>query len=229
MTRLEWEVLIQSELDNGTLEGQMMHCLSYAPDFIRRGRNVLRKGFYDPTLLTEVDMQYRRMKEVLARMKLRMLSVEVPAADREIDLTGQAFLYALYQRGYGLGIFVAIIMNCILTALDISVDELNNQAAIWAEEVLDIAHQAQIYRPLGAGYVILSLLAAFAGATDLSTRSQVVALIEDYHHDFQWSIDAKVFENLNSVTGRILICEPNVQPLPAMQTWEDLFSVGCTA
>lgn len=206
-----------------------MHCLSYAPAFIRRGRDVLRNGFHDPTLLTEVDIQYQRMKEVLTKMKLRMMSVEVPAADKDIDLTGQGFLYALYQRGYGLGIFVAIILNCIMTALDTHVDELNLEAAIWAEEVLDIAHQAQIYRPLGAGYVIISLLAAFAGATDPRTRSQVVALIEDYHHDFQWSIEARVFENLNSVTGRILICEPDVPPLPAMQTWEDLFSVGCAA
>lgn len=229
MTRLEWEVLIQSELDDGTLEGQMMHCLSYAPDFIRRGRNVLRHGFYDPTLLTEVDIQYHRMKEVLAGMKLRMLSVEIPAADQVIDMTGQAFLYALFQRGYGLGLFVGTILNCILMALGANISELSMEAATWADEALDIARQAQIYRPLGAGWVIISLLAAFAGATDPRTRSQVIALIEDYHHDFQWSVEAKVFEDLKSVTGRILICEPDLPSLPAMQTWEDLFSVGCTA
>lgn len=229
MSRLEWETLIQNELDDGSLEGQMMHCLSYGPGFIQRGRDVLRKGFFDPTLVTEVDIQYQRMKDVLVAMHARMLTAEVPAADKVIDMSAQDFLHALYQRSYALGLFVAIILNCTLTALSITDnDELNKESADFADEIVRIAHETQRYRPLGAAYIIICLMGAFAAAGDRSTRLQIVALIQDYHTDFQWSVEAKVFEELNKVSGRLLICEPDLPSVSAMQKWEELFAVGCS-
>lgn len=229
MTPLEWESLIQNELDEDSIDGQMMHCLSYCPPFIRRGRDVLRRGFYDPTLSTEVDIQYQRMRKIVAEMHARMMTVEAPAADKVIDLDALDFLHAMYQRSYGLGLFVAVILNCILAALGAAEDnELEKEVAYYNNEIVRVAHEAQRYRPLGAGYVILCLMVAFAAATDQSIRLQIINLIHDYHTDFQWSVEARIFEELGSVSGRFLICEPAQPSKLTMQTWDDLFSITCS-
>jgi len=39
----EWKTLVESELDEGTPEGQMMRCLAKAPDIMQRGRASLRE------------------------------------------------------------------------------------------------------------------------------------------------------------------------------------------
>lgn len=229
MSPLEWETLIQNELDDGSLEGQMMHCLSYCPRFIQRGREVLRHGGFDPTLVTEVDIQYQKMKEIVTGMHARMLTAEEPALNKVIDMRAQDFWHALYQRSYALSLFVAIVLNCTLTALCTTTDdELNKESADFSNEIVRIAHQAQRYRPLGAAYVIICLMAAAAAATEQSVRLQVVSLIHDYHTDFQWSVEAKVFEDLNNATGRFLICEPKSPFSSPMQSWEELFSCGCS-
>lgn len=229
MSSLEWETLIQNELDDGSLDSQMLHCLSYCVLYIRRGRDVLRNGVFDSTLQTEVDIQYQRIKEIIVGMHARMMSAKVPAADKIIDMSEFDFLHAMYQRSYALGLFVAIILNCVLTALGaVDDDELNREAADFSDEIVRIAHQAQRYRPLGAAYVIICLMAAFAASTDQLTRREIVGLIKDYQGDFQWSIEAKVFEDLDNVAGRFLICEPPSSSSAAMQKWEELFSLGCS-
>lgn len=227
MSPREWELLIQNQFNHAaSFEGQFMHTLSYAPGFIRRGRDVLEEGIFDPTLVTEIDIQYRRMKGILNGLQSRLMTVKAPLVDDELDLTQKRFFHGVYQRGYALGLFVAIVLNCVLTALNVNAPQMNIESMQYSKEIIKIAREAHIYRPLGAAYNILCLLAAFGGATDVATRLEVVVLMEDYHRDFGWEMEPKRFKELQQAAGKLITCEPNA-PSTAMLKLKDLFAAYC--
>lgn len=53
------------------------------------------------------------------------------------------------------------------------------------EETLEHAAQSNVYRPVGAGYVILCLYAAWAATPDPQLSLSVELALLDYHGDFK--------------------------------------------
>lgn len=110
-------------------------------------------------------------------------------------------LYAHYQRIYGLALFVACIFNRLLRSLSEAsssssttstsssprsdIPDLEREAIHFVQEILSLAQDATIFRPLGASYVVLILIAAWIGTSDADepTKMQIEAWLQIYGSD----------------------------------------------
>lgn len=94
-------------------------------------------------------------------------------------------MHAHYQRTYGIGLAIAILFNCIFCALSTNDNTLAAESASFARELAALARRATIYRPIGSGYLILCLAAAWGGTTDPQMRSTLESVMDDYQQDFR--------------------------------------------
>ena len=94
--------------------------------------------------------------------------------------TGHAF----HQRNLGIALFMLIVQNCVLQKYEEDIDDLQQEAYELSREVIIIAKKAQRYRPLGASYALLCLMAAYIGMTEVAARTEIMSLYMDYRRDF---------------------------------------------
>jgi hypothetical protein len=57
-------------------------------------------------------------------------------------------------------------------------------SSAWSEDIIKLAKEATIYRPIAASYMSLCLIAAWGGSKDDETRSEVKKNLEDCLEDF---------------------------------------------
>jgi hypothetical protein len=74
--------------------------------------------------------------------------------------------------------------NCMLQALDPNNDTYPTESRSLVEETLLHAQESNMFRPVGAGYVMMCLAAAWAAATDPQLRFRVETCLLDYQGDF---------------------------------------------
>ena len=102
-------------------------------------------------------------------------------------------LYAHLQRSYGLALTVLIILNCIVRALCPEEEtSLEIESAYFAKEIVALAEDVKIFRPLGSSYMLLCLTTAWIGTSDLETKKLAEALLEDYQSDFPGMKEARL-------------------------------------
>jgi hypothetical protein len=178
----EWKTLVESEIDEGTPEGQMMRCLAKAPSLMQRGRAGLRDQVDLTAVVSETRQQYSILKEILQEMEDRYNTVRDDGIPRSTIMLTK--VHAHYQRIYGLALAVCLIFNCIYRALDPAYMELDIDAKDFSEKVLCLAEEAAPYRPLGASYILLCLITAWCGSRDEGTKQLVEAAYVDYRMDF---------------------------------------------
>lgn len=189
-TPKQWKKIVENELDGSTCEGVVMSCLAKAPDLIERGTIALREGADLEGLITEANCQYVILKELLGDLYTILLSLEKVSAESRSPKTGYGFcrplpkIYAYHQRLYGFALTFCMVFNCILKALDSNNAELDMEAADYCNIALDLAEQANMYRPLGSSWAILSLLGAWCCSRDDSTDAVVEGVLADYVLDF---------------------------------------------
>lgn len=181
----QWKILVGNQLDEGTPEGRMMRCLAKAPDLMQRGRASLRGFVGLEVLISETRLEYRILKGILGEMEARYNSVNT-VQDHGFSLLSSlpVQIHAHYQRMYGLALAICLIFNCICKAIDPNGFDLNIDSERYSKEVLQLAEEAAIYRPLGASYILLCLLAAWCGSSDKKTRKLVEVAYVDYRSDF---------------------------------------------
>jgi hypothetical protein len=135
---------------------------------------------------------------ILGELKVRTVEAETSlSAMPETFMT--RILRAHYLRTHGIGIAITTFFNCILQALDPS-DYTCLLESIWlVEDTLIHAQKSNMHRPVGAGYVLLCLSAAWVVTEDPQLRSMVEAALFDYHGDFVAHHGAKISRELERV------------------------------
>lgn len=167
----------------------MMRCLARVPVLDPRRRSPLcRPKDRDQDLLNETRIEYQKMIAILRELRERVKTVEDLTAEQISPTDGDALLraYYIYQRSYGLGLAVAIILNRLLNDYDNENGELDSESTQFSKEIVVIAQHSHRYRPLGSCYLVLCLASAWIGTSDEATKSLAWTQLIDYRHDFEW-------------------------------------------
>ena len=195
----EWDELITNEYDSHTPEGRILRNLSKGPNLMHQGREIINTAS-DPTpLYNEIHSIYQSCQKDLSELRTQatnndILTTNLQGVPRHSQKFVSEFFYAHYQRTYGIGLVVTLFFNCMLGALGSHGDMVNgygcsdvieNDAAYFAEEVLALAERSEIYRPIGAGYLLICLSAAWAATNDPFLKARVMVVLNDYHSDFR--------------------------------------------
>ena len=107
-------------------------------------------------------------------------------------------LHTRYQAAYGILLTLAIIANSILRAFDPYDISLVEESATFFNEIMALAEHASQYRPLGASYIPMCLIAAWAATNDTSRRAEVEKMLAEYQTDMagaRWMDGAIWLEN----------------------------------
>ncbi|KAJ5928939.1 hypothetical protein N7466_007895 [Penicillium verhagenii] len=196
LTQKEWDELVTNEFDQNTPEGRILQCLAHGPDLGRRARHVLQVGM-DPTYTrAEICTLYQTCKENLHELKSRAINNDISAIDmtnvpKATEKHVREFFYAHYQRTYGIGLVVTLFFNCMLGALvaddlgDESGQIVSADGTKLAAEVLALADRSVIYRPIGAGYLLICLTAAWAATREPVLKAKIMTALNDFNGDFK--------------------------------------------
>jgi len=131
---------------------------------------------------------YRATKESLVELRRFVAATDPDATGIAVTSSLSSFLpstgHAFHQRHLGIALFMIIVQNCVLQRYEEDTAELEQEAYNFSIEVFDIANKAQCYRPLGASYALLCLMAAYMGMTEAVARTEILSLYIDYRRDF---------------------------------------------
>ncbi|OQE47117.1 hypothetical protein PENCOP_c001G03365 [Penicillium coprophilum] len=180
----EWDTLVTNDFDLNQPEGQLLRCLAQAPVFIKRGKRAIRNGEDLTPLKNEVRPIYEKCRLILAELKERTVEDETSELIPRTETFMTRILRAHYLRTYGMGIAITTFFNCILQALNPSDYACILESRSLVIETLVHAQKSNIHRPVGAGYVIMCLSAAWVVNSDPHLRSMVEAALIDYFGDF---------------------------------------------
>lgn len=190
MTQQQWKDLVYNQIDIDTVDGQMMKCLAQIPDLMQRARHALKSPLQPALTLLGIQEEVRALRDSLLP---NLKSLRERWMDTDSSLVMQypgfvqhrAIIHAHYSRSYGLALALAIILNCMLAALDCNTPEISEGSAQLSDEVIILADVVDQYRPLGTTYMILSLAAAWVGATDPAKKAIIETRLTDYQNDVQ--------------------------------------------
>lgn len=164
--------------------------LSQAPDLMRRGREALQTGADLTSVRDEVWTIYQNCKANLRKLQIRASENIITEFDisqtpvREQALV-RSFMYAHYERTYGIGLTISLFFNCLLGALGVHDGGSLFDANYFSEEVLALADRSAIWRPIGTGYLIICFSVAWAATSDPLLRARLLAAIYDYGADLR--------------------------------------------
>ncbi len=218
MSERQWEELVFSEFDDSTRFGVAMKCLGRVPGFMARGRSALlptERGEWELEILrVEMEECYVLVKEILAELKndLEAAQAGLSPANTSVCLglataRRSKLLWAHWQRLYGLGISIVLVFNTILQAVTLDRSpELIIDARQLSEEVLDLAEQAQVFRPLGASFVGICLATAWCACEELRPELEEVGL--DYRRDFRAEEEEDLKSEMAGWSRRLRLLEP---------------------
>ncbi|KAJ5093942.1 hypothetical protein N7456_009803 [Penicillium angulare] len=200
LTPTEWDELVRNEFDANTPEGRILQNLAKGPHLMRQGRQILQTASDPTNIYNEVRTLYQECKKDLQELRSRAIdnsasSIDMTGVPKDKEKFVIEFFYAHYQRTYGIGLVVTLFFNCILNSLEeymaLSLGmnggdfTLQIDANYLAEEVLELAERSVIHRPVGAGYLIICLTAAWAATSDLVLKEKLRFALNDYHGDFK--------------------------------------------
>lgn len=84
---------------------------------------------------------------------------------------------------------------------------------VFCEEVVDLADKAGIYRPLGASYVLLCVMAAWCSCSDFEMRVRLEEILVDYQGDTVSKSSASVEGELQSWFRRLRLLDVDNCPM----------------
>lgn len=157
-----------------------MRCLAKLPDIMDRGRKLRRGDWKYSTLLHDARSNYQAMLAVVGELHDLLVAVKQPTENNTMRLSYLPLVYAQRNRFYGLGLSIAIMLNCVLRAIDTNESDLSKDSDKFSRDILDLSEAASMHRPLGAAYMELCLIAAWVGTTDYSVRSLVEIELSKY-------------------------------------------------
>ncbi|OJJ50390.1 hypothetical protein ASPZODRAFT_57642 [Penicilliopsis zonata CBS 506.65] len=183
----EWAALVDHELARSNTIGQMLLCLAQIPVITQRGRDMSARG--DRTGITALRDETKTLYQ-MSKVLLDTQQLEYAGVPRSSATGDMPFAYAHYQRMYGLGLTIVMIINVALRAFGVDEGGEEEDAAIQLESVdfsrqlLSLAREAAIYRPLGASYTFVGLMVAWMQKQDHTLRLEVEQEMESYTREF---------------------------------------------
>jgi hypothetical protein len=201
----DWKNIVENELDGVSCEGRMMRCLARVPDLMQRGRDAMEGGGSILELRDESRSLYHTMKAVLRDLHDRFMNQTANGASQPAIVAVK--LDAHYQRSYALGLAITIILNCVLSGFDAQDISLGKESTHFSREIIVLADQAAIYRPIAASYISLCAIAAWGGATDDATKAEAKNVLVDYLLDFSYAKVVVPAAELERIFRRLRLTE----------------------
>lgn len=178
----EWISLVGNELDADYPEGKLMRYLAYVPNILNRARAATDRDEI-ATLRGRMKPIYDASQKLLCQLQKNWAEGPSPKPN---DTLQNVILHAYYQRAYGVGLLIVTILNWVLRAITPPLDAimLITDSTHLVTQTLELARLANIYRPLGAGYMIVVLSMSWVAASNDNEKMAVNALLQDYQQDF---------------------------------------------
>lgn len=160
---------------------------------LSRVRDVLDRAKNNPDglaglLIFQAEMKslYTKTRRICDILRAELKAVENPSKNGPPNPHGlpPAWIHPHIQRFYGLAITIALYMNYGAVVLRTPDLALISDATYLVLEIIDVAENANQYRPFGAAYVMLGLIAASMVVDDPFMQELLHSWIEDYRHDF---------------------------------------------
>lgn len=202
----EWQMLVNVNSQGDTPEDQMMRCLAHLREFLylRRNSGSGQDELLDHTL--DLRSHYQEMKDISTGQRERLHVLEKGSSTvPEIPLSTR--VHSACQAAYGVGLVIAIVYNCVLSALFPEDGELASDSAGFIADVLALARDAWKYRPLGSSYIALCLGAAWVGTTSDSMRLAVETAWEGYGRDFIPGLQKPPFTELEWTSRQLRLID----------------------
>ncbi|KAK2829884.1 hypothetical protein FQN49_007166 [Arthroderma sp. PD_2] len=209
-TAEEWKSLVENHLDGVTAEGKMMRCIARVPGFLSRARKVRRDGGTDPTLLDDAMASYQASKDAAEQLRVLYKNAQLPKEGEFSFRDPIIMAHSFYQRSFGLGLTIAIILNCVVNAINPGIPDIAAESDSFFEEIMEIAGSATIYRPLGAGFVPLCLLMAWVGTGDRAKRKVLEAALKEYESDYVPGQAVILTPKIEAVSRQLRLLDLNV-------------------
>lgn len=178
----DWISLVGNELDKNIPEGKLMRYLADIPSILRRARAATNASEI-AILRDELRPVYQVSQKLLLQLHKQWADGRTLDADNVLK---NVILHAYYQRAYGIGLLIVTIFNWVLRAFTPPFDaiELIADSTNLVTQILELAQVANRYRPLGAGYILIVLSAAWLAASNDNERVAVNILLHEYRQDF---------------------------------------------
>ncbi|KAF2100248.1 hypothetical protein NA57DRAFT_73858 [Rhizodiscina lignyota] len=181
----EWKVLVEDYWQQEKTASIALRCLCRVPSYMHRGKAVLSGQIEDPELLDEMTENYQTLKTALKDFQAERLEfIQSGAGDKISPFAPVRRNHAQFERQYGLILAISIILNIVLSVIDITNMSLSTELLFFSKEILTLVEPAEKYRPLGACSIPFFVCMAWMGSTDSSIRSSVEMTLADYHQDF---------------------------------------------
>jgi hypothetical protein len=141
--------------------------------------------FRDPEQhLLDIQSAYEELRADVPRLRQLLAQYAEPATVPFPLMKLQSDLRATYA------VLLALVtaLNGLLRAFTLDLSDITILAADSADfitEILALAAQVSQYRPLGASYMPVCLIATWPVAGDEATRAEIKKLLEDYEADFE--------------------------------------------
>lgn len=186
----------------------MMRCLARVPGIRDRIASTMPGDAEFESLRHETRALYESYQPILTALQARTTSIETPLA------TGSMYrmctlLHAQYQRMYGLGLTVAIILNCLARALDPDDPTLPVESTYFAQEIVLLSDTQVAFRPLGSFYMLVCLLTARVGTADKIIRATVEKALDDYQRDFDGGCAAETIAEFEEKVRHVSVFSAN--------------------
>lgn len=199
-----------NDFDQDHPEGRILRCLAKAPVLIKRGKQakINMQDLRPPA--KEVQPIYEECKLILKDLKARKVDCESSDLGNNMATFITRLLQAHYLRTYGIGLGITLFFNCMLQALDPGDYIYSTESRSLVEETLLHAQESNMFRPVGAGYNLMCLAAAWAATTDSQLRLQVEASMFDYYGDFSVNNRPYLYEHLELARDNLWLGSPIV-------------------
>ncbi|RDW69802.1 hypothetical protein BP6252_08822 [Coleophoma cylindrospora] len=205
----DWDLLVANDFKEPNDESQMIRCLAHLPRLMDRGKTALREHTGVQHVIMETRKYYGMLKVITQNLKSVLDAIhkaQVDGTSPSPELLPKA--HAWYQRSHGLALGICIIFNCVLRALEPNDIELDIEAQSFCDNILVLADEAAIYRPLGASYVPICLFAAWCGSKDETTRAIIETVLVDYRSDFTGECFKPLASELQNASLRLSLLDP---------------------
>lgn len=106
----------------------------------------------------------------------------IPGID--IQRNGLAKTHLYYQVSLSLVLASSLLLNGLIRAVESDDIDMVEDAKMLCDEVVKVAEGAAIYRPLGASFVPMCLVPAWAANDDPVYKSKVLRVLNEYKDDF---------------------------------------------
>lgn len=198
-TKDEWQALVVQGLNNGSVDGDLMICMSQMPALMERARDALRWPDESGVLLHEVRSEMRALHDeyrpVLRKLRERWERTQKKTVALIPESMRMAHCH--HSRMVAFGLSVGIIINHLRGYLEYDNGILRQDSARMSEKILELSDIATAYRPLGSMGMSLFLGAAWIGTADPIIKAGIEIRAAEFFKDIYGPNDTFTVEDLD--------------------------------